>query len=128
MSSSSAAASAAVRSGVWDGLEIDDDMIEFLRQTRRIPSANLVKARAPPPAEVSPAPAEGERVVFRSHLTRGLGLPASGFFRSFLEFHGLQPHHLTPNTVVLLAAFTSLLRGIPRCYPHHRAVGGVLPF
>src|SRR3954470_4686849 len=111
MSSSSAAASAAVRSGVWDGSEVDDDMIEFLRQTRRIPSASLVKARAPPPAEVSPAPAEGERVVFRSHVSRCLGLPTSGFFRSFLEFHGLQPHHLTPNTVVLLAAFASLCEG-----------------
>src|SRR3954466_13733190 len=111
MSSSSAAASAAVRSGVWDGSEIDEDIIEFLRQTRHIPSASLVKARAPPPTEVSPAPAEGERVVFRSHLTRGLGLPASGFFRSFLEFHGDQPHHLTPNSVVLLAAFATLCEG-----------------
>ena len=42
---------------------------------------------------------------------RGLGLPASGFFRSFLEFHGLQPHHLTPNTVVLLAAFATQCEG-----------------
>ena len=42
---------------------------------------------------------------------RGLGLPASGFFRSFLEFHGLQPQHLTPNTVVLLAAFATLCEG-----------------
>ena len=58
-----------------------------------------------------PASEEGERVVFRSHLMRGLGLPASGFFRSFLELHGLQPHHLTPNTVVLLAAFTTLCEG-----------------
>ena len=39
---------------------------------------------------------------------RGLGLPASGFFRSFLEFHSLQPHHLTPNMVVLLSAFATL--------------------
>src|SRR3954469_11536981 len=111
MSSSSAAAPTAVRSGVWDGSEVDDDIIEFLRKTRRIPSANLVQARAPPPWEVSPAPADGERVMFRSHLTRGLGLPTSGFFRSFLEFHGLQPHHLTPNTVVRLAAFTALCEG-----------------
>src|SRR3954469_1020705 len=111
MSSTSAAAPAAVRSGVWDGSEIDDDMIDFLRKMRRIPGAHLVQARAPPPTEVTPAPEEGERLVFRSHLMRGLGLPASGFFRSFLDFHGLQPHHLTPNTVVLLAAFTALCKG-----------------
>ena len=61
--------------------------------------------------EVSSAPEEGERVIFHSHLMRGLGLPASGFFRSFLEFHSLQPHHLAPNTMVLLSAFATLCEG-----------------
>ena len=42
---------------------------------------------------------------------RGLSLPASKFFRSFLEFYQLQPHHLTPNTVVLLSAFVTLCEG-----------------
>ena len=111
MSSSSAAAAPAVRSGVWDGSVVDDDLIQFLREMRRLPGANLVRARAAPAREISPVPEEGERVIFRSHLMRGLGLPASGFFRSFLEFHGLQPHHLTPNTVVLLAAFATLCEG-----------------
>ena len=111
MSSSSATAAPAVRSSVWDGSEVDDDNIEFLRQTRRLPDADLVRARAAPEGEILPAPEEGERVIFRSHLMRGLGLPTSGFFRSFLEFHGLQPHHLTPNTVVLLSAFATLCEG-----------------
>lgn len=70
-----------------------------------------MRVRLAPEGEISPAPAEGERVIFRSHLMRGMRLPASGFFRSFLEFHGLQPHHLTPNTVVLLAAFATLCEG-----------------
>ena len=61
--------------------------------------------------EISPAPQEGEWVIFRSHCLRGLGLPASSFFRSFLEFHGLQPHHLTPNAVVLLSAFVAMCEG-----------------
>ena len=88
MSSSSAAAS-AVRSGVWDGSEVEEEHIEFLRRTRRLPSADLVRACATPEGEIRPAPEEGERVIFRSHLMRGLGLPASGFFCSFLEFHSL---------------------------------------
>ena len=67
--------------------------------------------RVPPEKEISPAPEEGERVIFCSHFLRGFGLPVSGFFCSFLEFHGLQPHHLTPNTVVLLAAFATLCEG-----------------
>ena len=40
-----------------------------------------------------------------------MGLPASSFFCSFLEFYGLQPHYLTPNTVVLLSAFVALCEG-----------------
>jgi len=109
--SSSSAAAPATRSGVWDGSDVEEEHNEFLRQTRRLPSADLVRARAAPEGEIRPAPEEGERVIFRSHLMRGLGLPASGFFRSFLEFHSLQLHHLTPNTVVLLAAFATLCEG-----------------
>ena len=70
-----------------------------------------MRARAAPEGEIRPAPEEGERVIFRSHLMRVLGLPASGFFHAFLEFHGIQPHHLTPNTVVLLSAFVTLCEG-----------------
>ena len=89
---------------MWDGSTVDDDAIEHLRRTRRLPGAHLVRARAAPEGEITPTPEEGERVIFRLHLMRGMGLPASGFLRSFLEFNGLQPHHLTPNSVVLLAA------------------------
>ena len=35
----------------------------------------------------------------------------SGFLRSSLEFYHLQPHHLTPNTVMLLGAFVTLCEG-----------------
>ena len=65
----------------------------------------------PPAGEVSPAPEEGERVVFRSHFIRGFGLLASGFLRSFLEFYHLQPHHITPSTVMLLSAFVTMCEG-----------------
>ena len=54
-----------------------------------MPDRDLVRVCLAPEGEISPVPVEGERVIFRSHLMRGLGLPASGFFRSFLEFHGL---------------------------------------
>lgn len=77
----------------------------------RLPGEDLVRVRLAWRGEISPAPQEGERVVFRSHCLRGLGLPASSFFRSFLEFYGLQPHHLTPNTVVLLSTFVALCEG-----------------
>ena len=97
-----------MRSGTWDGSEVHKDHIEFLRRTRRLPGEDRVQVRLAPEGEISPAPQEGERVIFRSHYLRGLGLPASSFFRSFMEFYGLQPHHLTPNTVVLLSAIVAL--------------------
>ena len=99
------------RAGAWDGSNVHEDHIDFLRKTRRLPDEDYVRVRLAPEREISPVPEEGERVIFRSHLMRGLGLPASGFFRSFLEFHSLQPHHLTPNSVVLLFAFATLCEG-----------------
>ena len=59
--SSSSAAAPAVRSGVWDGSEVEEEHIEFLRQTRRLPSADLVRARPALEGEILPAPEEGER-------------------------------------------------------------------
>ena len=76
-----------------------------------MPGEDQVRVRLAPKKEITPAPEEGERVFFRSHFLRGLGLPASAFSRSFLEFYQLQPHHLTPNTVVLLSAFVTLCEG-----------------
>ena len=97
--------------GDWDGSNVHEDHVEFLRKTRRLPGADKVRVRLAPEKEITPEPEEGERVVFRSHFLRGIGLPASAFFRSFLEFYQLQPHHLTPNTVVLLSAFVTLCEG-----------------
>ena len=97
--------------GNWDGSTVIEDHIAFLHDTRRMPSAAFVKAQVPPEREISPAPQEGERVVFRSHFLRGFGLPASNFFRAFLNFYNLQPHHLTPNIVTLLSAFVTACEG-----------------
>jgi hypothetical protein len=58
-----------------------------------------------------PAPHPGEHVVFYNHFLRGLGRPASPFFHHFLDFYDLQPHHLTPNTVLFLSAFVTFCEG-----------------
>ena len=97
--------------GDWDGSNVHDDHVDFLRDTRWLPSADKVEVRLAPEKEILPRPQEGERVVFRSHFLRGFGLPVSAFFRSWLEFYQLQPHHLTPNAVVLLSAFVTLCEG-----------------
>ena len=77
------------RAGAWDGSNVHEDHIDFLRKTRWLPGEGYVKTRLASETKVSPAPEEGERVIFRSHCLHGLGLPASSFFRSFLEFYGL---------------------------------------
>ena len=46
-------------SSSWDGSNVHEDHVEFLRQTRRLPDANLVRVRLAPETEISPAPEEG---------------------------------------------------------------------
>ena len=72
--------------------------------------ASCVAARLPR-GEREPRPEGSERVVFLSHFKRGFGLPASGFFRDFLEFFGLQPHHLGVGAIVQLSGFVTLYEG-----------------
>ena len=102
---------ARVWAGDWDSSNVHEDHLSFLHQTWRLPRETHVKVRVPLEAEVSTVAEDDERVIFRSHFLRGFGLPASGFFRSFLTFYQVQPHHLTPNTVVLLAAFVTMCEG-----------------
>ena len=66
-------------SSSWDGSNVHEDHIDFLHQMRRLPRTDYVGVHLAPKGEISPAPEEDERVIFRSHCLHGLGLPASGF-------------------------------------------------
>ncbi|KAK1604334.1 hypothetical protein QYE76_028007 [Lolium multiflorum] len=112
--SSAAAVAAAVASGSWRGSYMRDDDIERLVRLRRIPSMVITRT---PGAEVEPKPEPGERVVFGAHLDRGLGLPASNFFRHFLEYFGLQPHHLAANACVLLSCYVAFMEAYAGLWP-----------
>ena len=50
-------------------------------------------------------------MVFLTHLERGVGLLASAFFRAFLEFFRLQPHHLGTGAIMQLSGFVTLCEG-----------------
>ena len=56
----------------------------------------------------TPVKNEGEIVLFRSFIQRGLGLPASDFFRGLLYYYGLTLNHLTPNAVLHISIFLNL--------------------
>ncbi|KAK1682318.1 hypothetical protein QYE76_043166 [Lolium multiflorum] len=113
-SSSSSSSSMASASGSWRGSLMNDDDIERLVRLRRIPREVVTRA---PGDEVEPRPDPGERVVFGAHLDRGLGLPASAFFRRFLDFFGLQPHHLPANACVLLSCYVAFMEGYAGLWP-----------
>src|SRR4051794_41411436 len=68
-----------------------------------------------PGAEIVPDPRAGERVVFLAHFEHGFGLPVSTFFREFLDFHRLQPHHLAANFMMILSGFVTLCEGYLVC-------------
>jgi hypothetical protein len=70
-----------------------------------------------PGEEIVPEAQPGERVVFTAHFERGFGLPASPFFRAFLEFFGLQPHHLPANAFVMLSCFVAFCEGYAGLWP-----------
>ncbi|KAK1630623.1 hypothetical protein QYE76_004938 [Lolium multiflorum] len=113
-SSSSSSSTMASASGSWRGSYMHDDDIERLVRLRRIPREVITRT---PGEEVEPKPEPGERVVFGAHLDRGLGLPALAFFRRFLDFFGLQPHHLPANACVLLSCYVAFMEGYAGLWP-----------
>ncbi|KAE8812017.1 hypothetical protein D1007_11033 [Hordeum vulgare] len=71
----------------------------------RIPSEEQVEARVPRDKHVRESRAS-KCVVFGTHFTIGFGLAVSRFIWQFLEFYGLQMHHLGPNSGLYLARGT----------------------
>ena len=61
--------------GDWDGSNVHEYHVEFLRKTRRLPGADKVEVRLVPAKELTPEPREGERVVFRSHFFAASACP-----------------------------------------------------
>ena len=72
----------------WEGSEVSSAEIDWLKRTRRI--AEGVECRRPRD-KLEPTTQPGERVIFVTHFERGFGLPASLFFRAFLNRFRLQP-------------------------------------
>ncbi|KAK1696930.1 hypothetical protein QYE76_013627 [Lolium multiflorum] len=113
-STSSSSSTMASASGSWRGSYMRDDDIARLVRLRRIPSSVITRA---PGEEKEPVLQPGERVVFGAHLDRGLGLPASPFFRQFLDNFGLQPHHLPANAMILLSCYVAFMEAYAGLWP-----------
>ncbi|KAK1608457.1 hypothetical protein QYE76_032130 [Lolium multiflorum] len=94
--------------GAGKGLDVTQPEIDWLYRSRRVPAE--VSCRLPRD-EVEPVPEPGEFVVFLAHFDRGFGLPASNFFRQFLDFYQLQPHHLPGNAIFYLSCYATFMEG-----------------
>ncbi|KAK1614286.1 hypothetical protein QYE76_019803 [Lolium multiflorum] len=94
--------------GAWMGSDVTQAEIDWLYRSRRIPEEVFCRI---PGQELKPAPQPGEYVVFAAHFERGLGLPVLDFFRDFLDFYELQPHHLPGNSIFYLSSFTAFMEG-----------------
>ncbi|KAK1603016.1 hypothetical protein QYE76_007724 [Lolium multiflorum] len=88
------------------GSSVSEYEIDWLYRSRRIPEG--VSCRIPGD-EIEPVPNPGEYVVFLAHFERGFGLPVSSFFRSFLDFYKLQPHHLPGNAIFYLSCYVTFM-------------------
>ncbi|KAK1607955.1 hypothetical protein QYE76_031628 [Lolium multiflorum] len=96
----------SVTRGAWKGSEVTQHEIDWLYRSRRIPEG--VSCRRPGD-EIEPDLQDGEFVVFLAHFERGFGLPASDFFRRFLDFYQLQPHHLPGNAIFYLSCYATFM-------------------
>ncbi|KAE8766208.1 hypothetical protein D1007_63092 [Hordeum vulgare] len=81
----------SLSSGSWEGSIMIEERIEHLRRTGDFRSRSSLRPARP----IAPDPRDGECVVFRTHF-------------EFLDFYGLQMHHLVPNSVLYLACFVTL--------------------
>ncbi|KAK1632697.1 hypothetical protein QYE76_007012 [Lolium multiflorum] len=105
---------AAYTRGAWKGSDVSQAEIDWLYRSRRIPEEVFYRI---PGKELEPAPQPGDVVVFAAHFERGFGLPASDFFRRFLDFYELQPHHLPGNAIFYLSSFVSFMEGFVGLWP-----------
>ncbi|KAK1619586.1 hypothetical protein QYE76_025103 [Lolium multiflorum] len=98
--------SSGITRGAWMGSNVTKYEIDWLYRSRRIPEGVACRL---PRDEIIPVPEPGERVVFLAHFERGFGLPVSDFFRRFLDFYELQPHHLPGNAVFYLSYYATFM-------------------
>ncbi|KAK1617644.1 hypothetical protein QYE76_023161 [Lolium multiflorum] len=69
------------------------------------------------PGSLAPAPEAGEMVVTKALVERGFSFPPSDFFSEILKEYGLQPHNISPNSVLAISNHVTLCEGHLRIPP-----------
>ncbi|KAK1665999.1 hypothetical protein QYE76_054158 [Lolium multiflorum] len=63
------------------------------------------------PGSLTPAPQDGEMVITKALVERGFSFPPSDFFSEILKAYGLQPHNISPNSVLAISNHVTLCEG-----------------
>ncbi|KAK1651753.1 hypothetical protein QYE76_069558 [Lolium multiflorum] len=63
------------------------------------------------PNELAPAPRDDEMVLTKALIERGFSFPPSDFFLEILKTYGLQPHNISPNSVLAISNHVALCEG-----------------
>ncbi|KAK1651552.1 hypothetical protein QYE76_069357 [Lolium multiflorum] len=69
------------------------------------------------PGALSPAPQDNEMVLTKALVERGFSFPPSDFFLEILKAYGLQPHNISPNSVLAISNHVTLCEGHLRVTP-----------
>ncbi|KAK1632950.1 hypothetical protein QYE76_007265 [Lolium multiflorum] len=69
------------------------------------------------PGSLAPAPQDGEMVVTKALVERGFSFPPSDFFSEIMKAYGLQPHNISPNSVLAISNHVTLCEGHLRVTP-----------
>ena len=97
--------------GDWRGSDITSRDIQEMVAEGYLPATKALAWRAAPAGEVTPSPQAEEKVYLKAHLVRGVSLPISHFFLSVLNHFKVQPHNLSPNSILVLSNFAALCEG-----------------
>ncbi|KAK1679706.1 hypothetical protein QYE76_040554 [Lolium multiflorum] len=63
------------------------------------------------------SPQDGEMVVTKTLVERGFSFPPSDFFSEIMKAYGLQPHNISPNSVLAISNHVTLCEGHLRVPP-----------
>jgi hypothetical protein len=96
--------------GSWDPCNLDKGILSSLEQEGRIAAKEISRWRIDPRAAM-PAPFDGEIVMLKSHIDRGLSLSPSYFLKGVLRHYRLQLHHIAPNSFTVIVGFVALCEG-----------------
>ncbi|KAK1620394.1 hypothetical protein QYE76_025911 [Lolium multiflorum] len=69
------------------------------------------------PNALAPAPEDNEMVLTKALVERGFSFPPSDFFLEILKVYGLQPHNISPNSVLAISNHVTLCEGHLRVTP-----------